>query len=240
MKYRLSKLICFCLVGMLTGCGLIDMEFDPITQQIISMQFNYDTVYVMKGDTFFLAPYIYPDTVSNTTMYMKSFDEQVVGVQNDTIFAAEEGTTQVVAVSVSHGLADTCTVIVLSRWDDILERKREFSNDMVVYAHILVDGFAPGSKMIFGAFCDDEVRGLAEPMKDDRSLYRFRIWSDEFHVSGDDPGTEEITFRGYNPRTLQMTTTNSLKIRFDGESHGTPSKPLELTFKEYAPVNKEE
>ena len=100
MKYRLSKLICFCLVGMMTSCGLIDMEFDPITQQVISMQFNYDTVYVMKGDTFFLAPYIYPDTVSNATLYMYSANDEVVGVQNDTIFAADEGETMVCQMNI--------------------------------------------------------------------------------------------------------------------------------------------
>ena len=229
MRYRLSKLICFCLVGMLTGCGLIDMEFDPVTQQIISMQFNYDTVYVMKGDTFFLAPYIYPDTVSNTTMYMKSLDDGVVGVQNDTIFAAGEGETQVIAVSVSHGLADTCTVIVLPRWDVPLER--DYINDMVVYAHILVGGFPPGSKMMFCAFSDDEPRGMATPMNEERTLYRFRVWSEDYYVSPESPG-EQITFRAYNPRTLQMQyPTKADTIYFDGETHGTPSKPLEMSFK---------
>lgn len=230
MKYRLSKLMCFCLVGLLTSCGLIDMEFDPVTQQIISMKFNYDTVYVMKGDTFFLAPYIYPDTVSNTTMYMYSFNKQIVGVQNDTIFAAEEGETGVVAVSVSHALSDTCHVIVLPRWEE--PREHKYLNDMVVYAHILSGGMAPGSKMLFGAFCGDEPRGLAVPMTDDRSLYRFRVWSNEFYVSGDNPGHEEITFRAYNPRTLQMQETAvPFSIMFDGETHGTPSEPIELRFK---------
>ncbi len=207
MKYRLSKLICFCLVGMMASCGLIDMEFDPETQQIVSMQFNYDTVYVMKGDTFFLAPYIYPDTVSNTTLYLYSTNEQVVGVQNDTIYAADEGETLVVAVSVSHAISDSC-----------------------VYAHILSGGMAPAGKMLFGAFSDDEPRGLAEPMNEERTLYRFRVWSDDFYVSQGRPG-EEITFRAYNPRTLQVQETMTpFSIPFDGESHGTPSKPIELRF----------
>ena len=201
MKYRLSKLICFCLVGMVTSCGLIDMEFDPITQQVISMQFNYDTVYVMKGDTFFLAPYIYPDTVSNATLYMYSANDEVVGVQNDTIFAADEGETMVVAVSVSHAISDSCVVVVMPRWDDVMDH--QYVNDMVVYARILSGGLAPAGKMLFSAFSDEEPRGLAVPMNEERTLYRFRIWSDDFYVSGDSPG-EEITFRAYNPRTLQV------------------------------------
>ncbi len=230
MKYKLSRLICFCLVGMLTGCGLIDMEFDNETQQVISIHFNYDTVYVMKGDSFLLAPYIYPDTVSNTTVYMFSGNENVVGIQNDTIFAAGEGTTTVVAITVNNAISDTCTVIVMPRWKDPLPT--QYINDMVVYTHILVGGYAPGSKMIFGAFHKDEVRGLAVPMKDDRSLYRFRIWSDEFYVSEGDPGYENITFRAYNPRTLQMQyPSKALTIPFDGETHGSPSRPLELIFK---------
>ncbi len=229
MKYRISKLICFCLVGLLAGCGLIDMEFDSETQELVSMHFTYDTVYVMKGDTFFLAPYIQPDTLSNTTIYMYSNDDRVVGVRNDTIYAADEGTTTLVAVSVSHALSDTCTVVVMPRWGDF--DGRGFVNDMVVYSHILVTGYAPGSRMIFAAFHDDEIRGLGEAMNDDRTLYRFRVWSNEFYVSGDNPGHEEITFRAYSPRTLQVQTSPSLVIPFDGETHGSPSRPTELTFK---------
>ena len=229
MKYRISKLICFCLVGMLASCGLIDMEFDSETQELVSMHFNYDTVYVMKGDTFFLAPYIYPDTLSNTTIYLYSNDDQVVGVRSDTIYAVEEGETTMVAVSVSPALADTCTVIVMPRWEE--PDNRSFINDMVVYTHILVTGYPPGSRMIFGAFHDDEIRGVGVPLNADRTLYRFRVWSNEFYVSGDQPGNEEITFRAYNPRTLQMQTTNSLVIPFDGETHGSPSNPTDLIFK---------
>ena len=229
MKYKLSRLICFCLVGMLTGCGLIDMEFDKETQEVISIRFNYDTVYVMMGDTFLLAPYIYPDTVSNDVLYMFSGNEQVVGIQNDTIFAAGEGETEIVAISVNHAVSDTCHVIVMPRWTE--PSGYDYINDMVVYTHILVTGYEPGSRMIFGAFCNDEVRGLAVPLRDDRSLYRFRVWSDEFYVSEGDPGNEKITFRSYNPRTLQMQkSSNSLTIPFDGQTHGSPSKPLELRF----------
>jgi hypothetical protein len=205
------------------------MEFDNDTQQIISMHFNYDTVYVMKGDTFFLAPYIYPDSVSNTTMYMASADENVVGVQNDTIYAAGVGETLIIAISVSHSISDTCTVIVMPRWEE--PDDHQFINDMVVYTHILVTGYAPGSKMVFGAFCNDEIRGMGYPMNEERTLYRFRVWSDEFYVSDGDPGSEKITFRAYNPRTLQMQKSNSLNIPFDGQTHGTPSSPLELVFK---------
>ena len=229
MKYKLSRLICFCLVGMLMGCGLIDMEFDNETQQVISIHFNYDTVYVMKGDSFLLAPYIYPDTVTNKTLYMYSYDEQVVGIQNDTIFAAGEGETEIVAISVSHSVSDTCHVIVMPRWED--PSPNQYINDMVVYSHILVTGYSPGSRMIFGAFCNDEIRGLGKPMNDDRSLYCFRVWSNEFYVSEDEPGYEEITFRAYNPRTLQMQyPINADTLLFDGETHGTPSQPLELRF----------
>ena len=227
MKHRLSQLLCACLVAMLTGCGLIDMEFDPITQQITNMSFNYDTVYVMKGDTFFLAPYIYPETVANKSIYLHSMNPDVVGVQNDTIFAAGEGTTEVMAVAVSNALSDTCTVIVMPRWQDSPYR---FLNDMVVYAHVLVGGAVPQGQMLLGAFFEDELRGMAFPMNADRTLYCFRVWSDQFYVSADHPGSEGITFRIYDPFTLQLSQS-SLTLPFDGQAHGTPSQPIEITFK---------
>ena len=166
--------------------------------------------------------------MSNTTLYLYSTNEQVVGVQNDTIYAADEGETLVVAVSVSHAISDSCVVVVMPRWDDVNEH--QYINDMVVYAHILSGGMAPAGKMLFGAFSDGEPRGLAEPMNEERTLYRFRVWSDDFYVSQGRPG-EEITFRAYNPRTLQVQETMTpFSIPFDGESHGTPSKPIELRF----------
>lgn len=227
MKYRLSTIICVCFAMTLASCGLIDMEFDPYTQQVTNMRFSYDTVYVMKGDTFFLAPYIYPDTVSNSTIYLHSVDDRVVGVQNDTIYAADEGTTKVIAISVSHAICDTCTVVVMPRWAD---NPYQYLNDMVVYAHILMDDYVPGNLMRFGAFFEDELRGLAIPMNEDRTLYRFRVWSNQFYVSEDSPGYEDIVFRAYNPLTLQLQTA-SMVIPFDGQSHGTPSNPIELIFK---------
>ena len=149
-------------------------------------------------------------------------------MQNDTIFAADEGETLVVAVSVSHAISDSCVVVVMPRWDDVMDH--QYVNDMVVYARILSGGLAPAGKMLFSAFSDGEPRGLAVPMNEERTLYRFRIWSDDFYVSGDSPG-EEITFRAYNPRTLQVQETMTpFSIPFDGESHGTPSNPIELRF----------
>lgn len=223
MKHRLLTLLITLSSLCITSCGLIDMEFDPFTQQISDVSFVYDTVYVMKGDTFFLAPYFSPDTVNNSSFFMRSCDDDVVRVQTDTILASGEGSTLLIATSASGDKSDTCTVIVMKPWQ---VTPYEYPNDMVVYAHITFDGNTPPSRMVFGSFCDDEPRGVAIPMKEDRSLYRFRIWSNSVLVNEEAFG-EDIYFRGYDPLTLQVYEF-PLELPFTGQTHGTPSKPIEL------------
>lgn len=211
------------MVGLLTSCGLIDMEFDPTTQQIISMSFAHDTVYVMRGDTFFLAPYIYPDTVGNNTLYMYAEDDSIVGVRNDTIYAAEEGITQLVAVSVSHAIKDTCTVVVMEPWDRYF---RDYLYDQVIYATLNMPAghtFNPNSMMV-GAFIEGECVGVGRPVETPtgQQLLHFRCWLD----SDDDPDTEMYFMIYYKP-TLQLGYITET-VPCDGATRGTPSRPFVL------------
>ena len=226
MKYRLLKPICLCLVAMLTGCGHNDTELDPAAQQIIDISFTNDTVYAMAGDAFTLTPQIYPETASSSSVYLRSGNAKVVDITDKAIYALGEGTTYVIASSMDQTIADTCVVVVIPRWVDDPYR---YLNDMVVYAHISHQGLVPKAWIKVAAFYGNELRGTGEPMNTGRSLWRFRIWSNQSNVSTAQPGNENISFRLYDPQMLQIQTS-SLTI-FDGQSHGTPVQPLELTFK---------
>ena len=54
------------------SCGLLDMEFDEGTQMVYEMRLDRDTVHVMVGDTFVLAPIFVPDSVSNHEVFFLS------------------------------------------------------------------------------------------------------------------------------------------------------------------------
>ena len=228
------------LSQLFMSCGLIDMDFDPVTQKVLSLTFTYDTVYVMERDTFFLAPYIYPDSVGSKSIKWETEDEGVVCCYSDTIVAEGEGETRVIATTVSNGRSDTCTVIVMPRWE---VDKRTYPNDMTVYASIEVDGKVPPKSMAFGAFCDEDPRGMAIPLDEERTLYRFRVWSHSFADRDDEDFDERecepITFRAYNRVTLQMFELQA-EIPFTVGSYGTPSDPLRLTLTQPLPPPRKE
>lgn len=228
------------LSQLFMSCGLIDMDFDPVTQKVLSLTFTYDTVYVMERDTFFLAPYIYPDSVGSKSIKWETEDEGVVCCYSDTIVAEGEGETRVIATTVSNGRSDTCTVIVMPRWE---VDNRTYPNDMTVYASIEVDGKVPPKSMVFGAFCEDEPRGMAIPMDEERTLYRFRVWSFSTTDRDDEDFSEKycepISLYAYNRTSLQRYKFN-VNIPFHVGNLGTPSDPLRLSLTQPLPPPRKE
>lgn len=213
----------FCLV--LSSCGLIDIEFDPATNQVLSLTFEYDTVYVMERDTFFLAPYLYPDSLASASIYWQTENAKVVKCQNDTILASGQGWSRVFATTLINNRSDTCTVFVMPRWE---VSEYEYPYDMAIYAHILIDGKVPPKNWKFGSFDEDgEPRGMAKAMNDDRTIYRFRVWSNVAPLDSVD--VEKIFLKAYNPTTLQMYSFKT-STYFNGASQGTPSNPLQLSI----------
>lgn len=228
------------LSQLFMSCGLIDMDFDPVTQRVLSLTFTYDTVYVMEQDTFFLAPYIYPDDVGSKSVLWEAENTKIVGCYNDTIVAEAQGETRVIATTVSNGRSDTCTVIVMPRWE---VDTHTYPYDMTIYADIQVDGKVPGKQMVFGAFCDDEPRGLAIPLDEERTLYRFRVWSHSA-ADPDDPEFDEdecepITFRAYNRTTLQMYDLK-VELPFIEGYYGSPSDPYKFSLTQPLPPPRKE
>lgn len=226
---RLHRLLYGLIVALLpsmASCGILDIDFDAETNLVESITFQYDTVYVMENDTFFLAPYFYPDTVVSKNVTWVAEDDSIVRcIGSDTIVAAGVGTTHVIVSTVANGKSDTCQVNVMPRWE--LD-PHQYPYEMVVYANISYEGKTIPANMKVGAFCNDEFRGVAVPMNVDRSLYRFRI-SGLFRGDAESY-QEEISILAYDGRTLQLYKP-SLTFLFDGESHGLPSSPIEIKIK---------
>lgn len=231
MRIRNSALVLICLG--LTSCGLIEMDFDTETNQVRSLTFTYDTVYVMVQDTFFLAPYIYPDSVGSKSVFWEAEKDSIVKCMNDTILANKEGWSKVMATTLINSRSDTCTVCVMPRWEVSVY---EYPSDMVIYAHILIDGKVPQKNWIFGAFDADGVpRGLARPMDEDRTIYCFRVWS-PFTIGDPEEANDYINLRAYNPVTLQVYDFGYSTL-FTGLNDGTPSAPVQLSFSIPLPPN---
>lgn len=219
------------LASLFTSCGLMDMEFDENVEITYDMRLDRDSVYVAVGDSFVLHPVFSSDSVINREVFFASANEDIAYLRNDTITAASEGETVIRGTSVMNEKTDSCRVFVLPPWEiDIYK----YSNDMVAYVTATVDGVPlnPETQMI-AAFVGAELRGIGEPMKlkDSKTIVRIRIYG--YYEWGDDEPTapELVRFVCYDREELMLKHL-SLYIPFDGETHGRPSAPLELTGEE--------
>lgn len=210
------------------SCGLIDMELDEDVQMVYDMRLDHDTVYVTEGDSFVLHPVFVPDTVSNREVFFLSANEEVAYLTNDTIVAVCEGETVISAISVMNEKMAFCQVYVMAPW---VVDVHSFSDDMVIYTTAGIDGKPLDiDRQIIGAFVGSELRGMGQLVEwQGREFLQFRVYS-HYEWGSDEPTRPELVrFACYDKEKLTFEYL-SLSVSFDGETHGSPSEPLELGF----------
>ena len=210
------------------SCGLLDMEFDEGTQMVYEMRLDRDTVHVMVGDTFVLAPIFVPDSVSNHEVFFLSEADSVATIENGAVVAMSEGETVIMAISVLGEKRADCHVYVMAPW---AVSPFEYSDDMIVYATVTIDGkpLDPETQQI-GAFSGPEFRGMGQLMEwQGRTFLQFRIYG-HYEWGDDEPTQPELIRFAYYDKKGVVFEYASLAISFDGETHGSPSNPLELNF----------
>lgn len=224
----LSPLSCLLLTAsLLASCGLIDMEFKDNAQVAYDMQLDRDTVFVTQGDSFVLHPLFTPDSLSNREVLFRSANEEIAYIKNNTIIAENQGETIVSATSVMNKMMAFCHVFVLAPWDINIHM---FSNDMVAYLSATIDGVPVdfGKQMVV-AFVGSELRGIGKPIElKDKEVIQMRIYG---HLEwGDLEPTrpELVRFAFYDKENLMLKNL-PIYLDFDGETHGSPFAPIELT-----------
>lgn len=205
---------------MLTSCGVVEFDVDTEAQPALSMTLDHDTVYVMAGDRFALTPVFTPDTISNKAVFFLSDNDGVGMVDEDSIVAVSPGWARISAVSVSGRFMATCDVCVFPRWQ---LTAYDYPNDMLVFASVSIDGQEPDADTMVAALYGDEPRGIGQWQT--FGNYRcmvFRIWDD-----GEMEEPRQIRFFYYDRKAFRLGMFPQW-IAFDGETHGTPAKPVEL------------
>lgn len=215
------------MASLLTSCGLIDMDFDDNVQVAYDMQLDRDTVFVTQGDSFFLHPVFSPDTVRNREVFFRSANEEIAYIMNDTIIAESQGETVVSATSVMNEITAFCHVFVLAPWEI---NSHMFSNDMVAYLTATIDGVPIDfEKQKVVAFVGSELRGIGKPIElKDKEVIQMRIYG---HLEWDDiepTRPELVRFAFYDKENLMLKKL-PVYLDFDGQTHGSPSVPIELT-----------
>ena len=201
---------------------LFDMD-----DAIVPSEMTLDThaVTLMVGDSCVIKPIFTPDSLSNNVVFWMSLDPEVASfVSGDTLVGRSIGSTEALAISVTdYTRADTCAVEVIDHWDLPIE---DFPHETIVYANVLIHGQPPTDDDVIAAFYQGEVRGIGQMFEmRGHSVMRIRIAGD--FVDDDDLEQNSVAFRCYRKHEHQLLTFPQW-IYFDGESHGTPSSPLQL------------
>lgn len=238
-------LCCTFLLVQFTSC---DLEFDvdsDLSKIAAEMSLNFDTAYVMRGDTLPLRPVFKPDTLNIKDIFVRSSNDEVVNVNVLTgrIEAVGAGWARLYVESVSARLLDSCDVCVMVPWEQTAEV--EYPYETIFYADVTVNGKPLTEDMKVGAFVGDECRAVAEALTfHGVSLLQLRVGSEELvddmsvpdlpYDDEDDEGgyeviRDKITFRCYDSRLRQLYEC-PVKPDFDGETHGTLSKLYKIEF----------
>lgn len=227
---HILTIVCAVTLSLLPmSCGIVDIEIDEQeTTLTYDMRLNHDTVYVMPCDTFALTPIFTPDSVSNHDVYFLSAAEDIAKVENNSIIAVGPGETRITAISVLNNVEAYCDVFVMNQWS---LNTSEFSDDMVVYAKVTVDGqpFNPSTQRI-AAFAGPDFRGEGTLIEHNGAeCIRFRVYS--YYDWGDMPpsSSEMIRFGLYDREKLTFRYSEQY-IMFDSETHGSLSSPVNITF----------
>jgi len=181
---KFARLVCcLALTMQITSCGLLDFELDEeAVQTATEMLLNYDTVYVMRGDTFTIDPVFNPDTVNIKDLYIRSTNEDVVKVKANRVEAVGEGHCKLYIESVSARLKDSCVVFVMIPWE---ASAKYYPYETVFYSQVTVNGKALGPDMVVGAFVGSECRALGKAYTfNNIPLFIFRVGSMSLYEGG--------------------------------------------------------
>lgn len=186
------------------------------------MKLARESIDLMVGDSYEIPVIFEPEELSNDAISWMMDNSDIATVYNGTVKAVAEGTTTVYAISVSNRLMATCEVNVWPRW---FNNPHNYPYDMVVYANFTLHGQPLPDDAYLGAFCNDELCGVAQTQQWHGHRYTYiRIWCDR-------PQGDIITFKHYNSETATMQE-HTFWMAFDGNAHGMPSQPYNIELEE--------
>lgn len=216
-KYRML-IISLMGVAALASCG--DVLEIPETIKPTEMTLDHHSLVVMEGDRIQVTSSFKPDDVTNTSVWWKIGDENVALVTNGLVYGKKQGNTMLRAYSVLNQISDSCSVIVISNWENSF-RSEYYRYDMVVYARMILGGQPLPTDVKVAAMCGDEIRGVG--IRRNRQGIEYM----EIRVYSNSPLGETIRFVAYKPGTGIVNFTRTLS--FDEETHGTLSNLLVIS-----------
>ncbi len=217
--------LCILASIFFNSCALIELEEEQVTA--VDMHLDRDSIYVEVGDQFTITPVFDPDTITLSDIYWEISAPEVVNFYYTHFAAESEGWATIRAISVSQQQEDSCHVCVLPRFDDV---NLTFPYETVIYAKVSVKGqeFNPETMRVL-AYVGNDLGGFGE-MKEQHGVKYMVIRAGSEMFDEENVIPETVTLYLYNKKEHSLTLFKSY-IEFDGESHGNPINPIELTIK---------
>ena len=219
---RLKHLMACLLLLLMTSCGeVFELEFEnPDVILPVQMHLSTNNLYMMAGDTCSLYPVWSPDSITGLGVYWESTNPEVAVVENGLITAVGNGSAMIRAISVSELVADSCYINVYKTWQ---VEPQYYEYDMVVYAHVEVEGEQLNDDLEISAMCGGEVRGQGIIRTLNNITYlELRIYSNV--ASG-----EQIDFYCHHKKRERVIKFPQ-SLTFDGEAHGTLTNLYQLVI----------
>lgn len=165
---------------MLTvSCDFFDLDSIG-AESALTMRLNYDTLYVMRGDTIQLMPIFEPDTINITNLYAFSNNDNIVSVQGGKILAVNEGRAKLYFQSISARLLDSCFVYVSRPWE---VDEDDYLYETVFYTHVTVEGQPLPDHMTVAAFVGRDCRAIGQLRTyHGITMMQFRVGSNELNT----------------------------------------------------------
>lgn len=224
----------YCLM-FLVSCG----DFWELETQDVgdkgNMELQRKIVSIVVGDGYKVPITFTPSDLATNAVYWLSENDDVAFIRNDSIIGKSTGVARIIAFTTLSQLRDTCYAYVMPSMEVMTGT---YPYDMVIYASVTVHGqklTVDNSKdILVVAFVNDEVRGIGQMRKHkDKEYLELRVW-------GSAQSSDEIVeLRCYYRKEAKLEVFD-YTLTYDGEQHGTLSKPIELVLddktEEFIPV----
>ncbi len=240
LKKTLNRVACLCATALIASCGEMFQqewpeEFDPDKLlDVTGLGIDEGRLFVLcVGEEYKLNPQVGDMSLDelqekDQEIVLSRFHastekgDEVVRVRQTDIMAVSVG-KDIISFTNSKGSWSTrLSVSVLPSW--VRQSLAGWRYETIVYANVTVNDEMPSNDCVFGAFCDDELRGRGVTRTVKGVTYVvFRIGSNNAYG-------EIIRFEGLDT-TSGLPITFDETITFDGGTHGTLSDLYELKGK---------
>ena len=184
------------------------------------MKLSKSSIIIMEGDSILLQAVFEPADIYNKAVYWMSDNPDVASIRNGMLTGVGMGKTTIYAISVQDELIEKCVVEVFPRWS---VPAKSYRYDMPIYADVTISGERLNDRMVVGAYCGEELRGVGV-MQESHGIKYLSLRTYSNRASG-----ETLSFRCYHRDSICFVDLKETVQFNTSKPVGTLSNLFQLT-----------